>query len=50
VFENKYSLEITINKKWLKNQSDPKEDEYESPTFLYYRETYAMVPLVKVGL
>jgi hypothetical protein len=47
---NKCSLEIAINKKWLKNQSDLKEDDYKSPTLVYYRETYTMVPLVRVGL
>jgi hypothetical protein len=27
-----------------------KEDEYKSPTLLYYKEIDTMVPLVKVGL
>jgi hypothetical protein len=26
------------------------EDEYESPTLGYYKETNAMVPLVRIGL
>jgi hypothetical protein len=47
VFLNKYSLEIIINKKWLENQNDSDEDEYESPTFVYCRETDTMVPLVR---
>ncbi len=50
VFWNKYSFEITINKKWQENQSDPNKDEYESPTFVYCMEIDAMVPLVKVGV
>jgi hypothetical protein len=50
VFPNKYSLEITINKKWLENQSDVKEDKYKSPTLVYCKETNAMVPLVIAGL
>jgi len=49
VFSNKYSFEITINKKWLENQSDMKENEYESPTFVYCRETNVMVPLLKTS-
>jgi hypothetical protein len=32
------------------NQSDPEEDEYESPRLVYCKEINAMVPLVKVGL
>jgi hypothetical protein len=48
---NKYCLDIPINKKWLENQNDPKEDKYESPTLVYYRETNTMVPpLVRDGL
>jgi hypothetical protein len=47
---NKYFLEITINKKWPKNQSDLEEDEYKSPTLVYCREIDAMVPLVRAGL
>jgi hypothetical protein len=47
VFPNKYSFKIAINKKWQENQSDSKEDKYESPTFVYCRETNAMAPLVK---
>jgi hypothetical protein len=47
VFPNKYSF---INKKWSKNQSDPEEDEFESPTLVYCRGTNAMVPLVRVDL
>jgi len=43
-------FEIIINKKWPKNQSNPEEDEYESPTLVYCRETDAMVPLVRAGL
>jgi hypothetical protein len=46
---NKYSFEITINKKWLENQSDLKENEYESPTFVYCRETNVMAPLLKTS-
>ncbi len=49
VFFNKYSLEITINKKWLENQNNSDENEYESPTFVYCRETYTMVPLVRAS-
>ncbi len=30
--------------------NDPKEDEYESPTLVYCRETNAMVPLVRASL
>jgi hypothetical protein len=47
VSPNKYSLEIAINKKWLENQSDLEEDEYESLTLVYYREINEMVPLMK---
>jgi hypothetical protein len=50
VSPNKYSLEIVINKKWPKNQSNSEEDEYKSLTLVYYKETNAMVPLVKAGL
>jgi len=50
VFPNKYSFKIAINKKWPKNQSDPKEDEYESATLVYCTKTNTMVPLVKVCL
>jgi hypothetical protein len=50
VFLNQYSLKIAINKKWAKNQNDPKEDEYKSPTLIYYREINAMVLLVRIGL
>jgi hypothetical protein len=50
VFPNKYSLKIIINIKWLKNQSDLKQNKYESPTLVYCIETYAMVPLVRVHL
>jgi hypothetical protein len=51
VSPNKYSFKITINKKWPKNQNDSlKEDEYESPTFVYCTKTNTMVPLVRVGL
>jgi hypothetical protein len=50
VSPNKYSLKIAINKKWLQNQNDLEEDKYESPTFVYFNETNAMVPLVRVGL
>ncbi len=50
VSPNKYSLEITINKKWPENQSDSKEDKYKSPTLVYYKEIDAMVPLVKACL
>jgi hypothetical protein len=46
---NKYSLEITINKKWAENQCNPKEYEYASLTLVYCRETNAMVPLVRAG-
>jgi hypothetical protein len=46
----KYSLKIKINKKWLENQSNLKEDKYESPTLNYCREIGVMVPLMKVGL
>jgi hypothetical protein len=49
VFLNKYSLKIAINKKWPKNQSDSEENVYESLT-VYYKETSAMVPLVKENL
>jgi hypothetical protein len=45
---NKYFVEIAINKKWPKNQNDPKEDEYESPTLVYYREINAMVLMVRI--
>jgi hypothetical protein len=45
---NKYSLEIAINKKWPENQSESKEDKYESPTFVYYKETNEVVPLVNL--
>jgi hypothetical protein len=44
------SLEIAINKKWLKNQSNLEEDEYESPTLVYCKEIDVMVPLVRAGL
>jgi hypothetical protein len=47
VFPSKYSLEITINKKWPKNQNVLEEDKYESPTLVYYKEIDTMVPLVK---
>jgi hypothetical protein len=47
---NKNSLEIAINKKWSKNENDPKEDEYESSTFVYCKEINIMVPLVKASL
>jgi hypothetical protein len=47
---NKYSLEIAINEKWPENQSDLEEDKYESPTLVYYKETNAMVSLVRIGL
>jgi hypothetical protein len=50
VFPNKYSLKITINIKWLENQSDPKQDTYESPALIYCKETDAMVPLMKASL
>jgi hypothetical protein len=49
VFLNKYSLKITIRKKWLENQSDLKENDYKSPTFVYCRETNPMVPLLKTS-
>jgi hypothetical protein len=49
LFQNKYSLEITINKKWPENQCDLEDNEYESLTLIYYKETDVMVPLVKVG-
>jgi hypothetical protein len=47
---NQYFLENAINKKWAKNQNNPKEDEYKSPTLVYYREINVMVPLVRIGL
>jgi hypothetical protein len=50
VFLNKYSLKITINKKWPKNQNDLEENKYESPTPIYCKEIYVMVPLVKTIL
>jgi hypothetical protein len=50
MFPNKYSLEITIKKKWPKNQSDPEEDKYESPTLVYFKEIDAMVPLMTSSL
>jgi hypothetical protein len=50
LFPNKYSLKITINKKWPKNQNDPKEDEYESPIVVYCKEIDAMVPLMRANL
>lgn len=50
LFSNKYYLEIVINKKWPNNQSDLKENEYESPTLTYCRETNTMVPLVRASL
>jgi hypothetical protein len=50
VSPNKYSLEIAINKKWPKNQSDLEEYEYKSPTLVYYKEIDAIVPLVKACL
>ncbi len=34
VFLNKYSLDMAINNKWPKKQSDPKKNEYESNTCL----------------
>jgi hypothetical protein len=49
VFSNKYSFKITINKKWSENQSNLKENEYESPTFVYCRDTYTMVPLLRTS-
>jgi hypothetical protein len=49
VFPNKYSLKIAINKKWPKNQSDLKEDEYESTTLVYCTKTNTM-PLVRICL
>ncbi len=39
-----------MNKRWLENQSNPKEDKYESPTLVYCKETNTMVPLVRDGL
>jgi hypothetical protein len=50
VFPNKYFLEIVINKKWPKNQSDLEENEYESPTLVYCREIDTMVPLMRASL
>jgi hypothetical protein len=50
VFPNKYSLEITINKKWPENQCDLEEDEYKSTTLVYCKETNAMVPLMRACL
>jgi hypothetical protein len=47
---NKYSFEIAINKKWPKNQSDLKEDNYESPTLIHCREPYPTVPLMRICL
>ncbi len=47
VSPNKYSLDITINKKWLENPNDLEEDKYESPPFVYRKETNAIVPLVR---
>jgi hypothetical protein len=41
---------MVINKKWSKNQNGLEEDEYESPTLVYYMETNVMVPLVRVSL
>jgi hypothetical protein len=40
---SKHSLKIIINKKWLENERNSKEDKYESPTFVYYKETNVMV-------
>jgi hypothetical protein len=37
VSPNKYFLKMAINKKWPKNESGLEEDEYESPTLVYYR-------------
>jgi hypothetical protein len=34
----------------LKNQNDLEEDEYESPTLVYYKEIDTMVPLVRAAL
>ncbi len=50
VSPNKYSLKITINIKWLENQSNPKQDKYESLTLVYSREIDTMVPLARVSL
>jgi hypothetical protein len=48
-FSNQCSSEIIINKKWLENQNDLKENEYKSPTFVYCKETNAMVPLLRIS-
>jgi hypothetical protein len=50
VSPNKYSLKITINKTWPENQNSLDENEYKSPTLVYYKEIDAMVPLVKTSL
>jgi hypothetical protein len=34
VCQNKYSLEITINKKWLENQSNLKKDQITNTCLL----------------
>jgi hypothetical protein len=49
VFLNKYSLDMAINNKWPKKQSNPKKNEYESPKLVYCKEKDAVVPLVRVG-
>jgi hypothetical protein len=47
---SKHSLKIIINEKWLESERDSKKDKYESPTFVYYKETNVMVPLMRLGL
>jgi hypothetical protein len=47
---NKHSFKIVINKKWLENQNNLEENEYKSPTIVYYKEIDMMVPLRKIGL
>jgi hypothetical protein len=50
VFHNKYALKNTIEKKWLENQTNLKEDSYESSRLLYYKNADALVPMVRTGI
>jgi hypothetical protein len=39
-----------LENKWLKNHSDPKENAYESPTCVYYKEVNTLVPMVRIDV
>ncbi len=43
-------FESTIEKKWLENQTDPKEDTYKSPQFVYYKNVNMLVLMVKTNI